>query len=101
MTKTRGGEAPKRLKINGRKDEAGNANAYQITFRTSRKNSAEWSRLRGLCARSGHDEKTPELMEKVLLPAMRDYVARKGYAERARRIRGKNLPRDLGDVYDI
>ena len=86
-TRTRKGQKPKKLKINGRMDEAGNPNAYQITFRTSRKNSAEWSRLRGLCARSGHDEKTPELMERVLLPAMRDYVARKGYVARAKSAR--------------
>lgn len=74
----------KELKINGRSDEAENPNSFQITFRTNRETSAAWSSLRGLCKKYGHDELTTELFEKVVMPAMRGYVARMGYVDRAR-----------------
>lgn len=71
-------------RVNGRVDEPGNPNGYQITFRTTRELSAAWSSLRGLCKRFGNDERTAELFREVVLPAMRDYVGRRGYLDRAR-----------------
>lgn len=87
MLKTRHGQKLKQLKINGRRDEIGREFSWQITFRTNRRYSAEWSRLRGLCKKFGHFEKSPELFEKVVLPAFRRYIAEKGYAEAAREYR--------------
>lgn len=87
MLKTRQGQRLKQLKINGRRDEIGREFSWQITFRTNHKNSAEWSRLRGLCKKFGHYEKSPELFEKVVLPAFRRYIAEKGYVEAAREAR--------------
>jgi hypothetical protein len=74
----------KRNKINHRVDEPDNPYAFQITFRTSGKLSAQWSSLRGLCKKYGHDERTPELFREVLLPAMKAYVAQRGYIDRAK-----------------
>ena len=79
----------RKLGINGRTDEAGNRNSYQITFRTTRELSARWSSLRGLCKKFGKDEVTPELFERVVLPAMREYVWRMGYVENAKRARAE------------
>ncbi len=71
-------------KINRRVDEPDRVYAYQITFRTDARLSAAWSSLRGLCKKHGRDEKTPELFREVVLPAMKDYVSRKGYVDRAK-----------------
>ncbi len=87
MLKTRHGQKLKQLKINRRKDEEGREFSWQITFRTNRRFSAEWSRLRGLCKKFGHFEKSPELFEKVVLPAFRRYIADMGYVEAAREYR--------------
>lgn len=75
-------------KINRRVDEPDRVYAYQITFRTDARLSAAWSSLRGLCKKYGRDEKTPELFREVLLPAMREYVSRKGYVDKAKAERG-------------
>ncbi len=72
------------LKINGRSDEADNPNSFQITFRTTRGMSAAWSSLRGLCKKFGHNELTPELFEKVVMPAMKRYVSEQGYLDKAK-----------------
>ncbi len=105
MLKTRRGQKGVKLQINGRKDEIGGEHSYQITFRTNRKLSAEWSKLRGLCKKFGHYEKSPELFEKVVLQAMRKYVADRGYVGYAMATRAKPpvciCPRDLGDDNDI
>ncbi len=103
--KTRRGQRVTKLKINCRKDEIGKEHSYQIAFRTTRKLSAEWSKLRGLCKKFGHDEASPELFEKVVLVGMRKYVADKGYVGYAMATRAKPpvciCPRDLGDDNDI
>ena len=85
----------RKLGINGRTDEAGNRNSYQITFRTTRELSARWSSLRGLCKKFGKDEVTPELFERVVLPAMREYVWRMGYVENAKRARAEAANRPM------
>lgn len=77
---------PKR-KINRRVDEPENPYAYQITFRTTAKLSAQWSSLRGLCKKFGHNEMSPELFREVLIPAMKSYVAARGYVDRAKESR--------------
>ncbi len=79
----------RKLAVNGRVDEIGNPNSYQITFRTTRALSARWSSLRGLCRKFGKDELTPELFEKVVMPAMRDYVWRMGYVDKAKQARAE------------
>lgn len=71
-------------KINQRADEPENPYSYQITFRTSRVLSGRFSSLRGLCKKYGHNEKTPELFEKVILPAMMKYVSDRGYIDLAK-----------------
>lgn len=71
-------------KINARRDEPARKHNYQITFRTTRRASGAWSSLRGLCERFGRREASYELFEKVVLPAMRDYVEGNGYLGRAR-----------------
>ncbi len=84
MLRTRKGQKVKQLVINGRKDEIGRENSYQVIFRTNRQLSAEWSKLRGLCKKYGHYEKSYELFEKLVLPAMRKYIAAQGYIDAAR-----------------
>lgn len=74
----------KTRRINGRRDEPNRRNNCQITFRTTLRLSGAWSSLRGLCQYAGHGETSSELFDKVVLPAMREYVAKRGYAEKAR-----------------
>ena len=76
-----------RRRINGRVDEPENPNSYQVTFRTTARMSGAWSSLRGLCRKYGHGELTPELFREVVLPAMREYVSRRGYVDLAKEAR--------------
>lgn len=71
-------------RINPRQDEPGNKFNCNIAFRTDAKTAALWSSLRGICKKFGHDEKSPELFEKVVMPAMRKYVAQSGYLDQAK-----------------
>lgn len=77
----------KPYKINQRPEEAEYENSYQVIFRTNRQLSAEWSKLRGICKRFGHNETSPEFFKAFIMPAMRKYVEDKGYVGRARAAR--------------
>lgn len=70
-------------KLNPRADELGNKFNVNVAFRTDAKTAAMWSSLRGLCKKFGHGEKSPELFEKVVMPAMRVYC--KNYLAEAKK----------------
>lgn len=74
---------------NGRADEPGNPNGFQITFRADAKTSAKFASCLGLIKKFGKKNYTMiQLFKEVVLPAVQNYVAPLADIARAERKAG-------------
>lgn len=64
----------KQRHYNGRIDEPENPYSYQITFRATSRTSGRFASCMGLVKKFGGKKTMIEIFEKVLLPAMEEYV---------------------------